>query len=380
MNLQRFLLDEWLDQKFSADPPVEFDLGSSTGPVWTLRELLALAGERGQQRLIETALTYTSPAGSRELREAIAGLSGVDPEDVQVVTGAAEALLILFFLAAEPGINVVLPQPGFPTNAALAESFNLEIRYYTLRREDGFRIDPDDIRKLVDGNTRIVLVNSPHNPTGAVLSDQEMESLHDFCAERGIQFVSDEVYHPIYHGVESRSATRLPHATVLGDFSKALCLSGLRVGWMIERDAARRQRYLNARSYFTVSNTALGERLATLALEHRDAIYARARRVAGASLAQLDQLFSNYGDVLCWVRPCGGMTAFPWLADGSDGREFCHRLMKQGVLIAPGDCFGMSSHFRLGFAASGERFPLALERVAEFLRTEARSPSPVSVA
>jgi len=380
MNLQRFLLDEWLDQKFSADPPVEFDLGSSTGPVWTLQELLALAGESGQQRLLETALTYTSPAGSRELREAIAGLSGVDPGDVQVVTGAAEALLILFFLAAEPGINVVLPQPGFPTNAALAESFNLEIRYYTLRREDGFRIDPDEIRKLVDGNTRMVLVNSPHNPTGAVLSDREMESLHDFCAERGIQFVSDEVYHPIYHGVESRSAARLPHATVLGDFSKALCLSGLRVGWMIERDAARRRRYLNARSYFTVSNTALGERLATLALEHRDAIYARARRVAGVSLGQLDQLFSEHGDVLRWVRPRGGMTAFPWLADGSDGREFCRRLMKQGVLIAPGDCFGMSSHFRLGFAASGERFPLALERFAEFLHTEIRPRSSVSVS
>jgi aspartate/methionine/tyrosine aminotransferase len=380
MNLRRFLLDEWLDQKFSADPPVEFDLGSSTGPVWTLRALLALANESWQQRLLDTALSYTSPAGSRELREAIAGLSGVDPGDVQVVTGAAEALLILLFLAAEPGINVVLPRPGFPTNTALAESFNIETRYYTLRRENGFCIDPDEIRKLVDGNTRIVLVNSPHNPTGSVLSDREMESLHDFCAERGIQFVSDEVYHPIYHGVESQSAARLPHATVLGDFSKALCLSGLRVGWMIERDAARRQRYLNARSYFTVSSTALGERVATLALEHREAIYGRARRVASSNLALLDRLFSEHADVLRWVRPRGGMTAFPWLADGSDGREFCRRMLKSGLLMAPGDCFGMPAHFRLGFAASGERFPLALERFAEFLRTEAGQRSSVSVA
>jgi len=380
MNLRPFLLDEWLDQKFSADPPIEFDLGSSTGPVWTLRELLALAGESGRERLVDTVLTYTSPAGSRELREAIATLNGVDPGDVQVVTGAAEALLLLFFLAAEPGVNVVLPQPGFPTNTAVAESLNLEIRRYTLRRENAFRIDPAEIRNLVDGNTRIVLVNSPHNPTGAVLSDQEMESLHDFCTERGIQFVVDEVYHPIYHGVETRSAARLAKATVLGDFSKALCLSGLRVGWMIERNAARRRCYLNARSYFTVSNTAVGELLATLALEHREAIYSRAQRVAGANLAHLDQLFGEFGEVLRWVRPRGGMTAFPWLGDGSDGREFCRRLLKRGVLMAPGDCFGMPSHFRLGFAASGERFPLALDRFAEFLRTEARERSPVSVA
>jgi aspartate/methionine/tyrosine aminotransferase len=368
MELSPFLLDQWLEQKFSADPPVEFDLGASTGPVWTLRELLALAGVDAQERLLDTRLVYTSAAGSRDLREAIAGMQGVDPSHVQVVTGAAEALWLLFFHAAEAGANVVLSNPGFPTNRALAETFGLEVRHYTLRREEGFRIDLDEIRRLVDGRTGFVLVNSPHNPTGAVLSDAEMERLHDSCAERGVQLVCDEVYHPIYHGAPSRSAARLPHATVLGDFSKALCLSGLRVGWMVERDPQRRRRYNNARSYFTASNTALGERLAVLALEHRDAIYGRARRIAQANLRLLDQVFEESGDVLEWVRPAGGMTAFPWLADGGDGREFCRRMMQRGVMLAPGDCFGMPSHFRLGFAASGEKFAGGIERLAEVLR------------
>jgi aspartate/methionine/tyrosine aminotransferase len=368
MELSPFLLDQWLEQKFSADPPVEFDLGASTGPVWTMRELLALAGVDAQERLLDTRLVYTSAAGSRDLREAIAGMQGVDPNHVQVVTGAAEALWLLFFHAAEAGANVVLSNPGFPTNRALAETFGLEVRHYTLRREEGFRIDLDEIRSLVDGRTGFVLVNSPHNPTGAVLSDAEMERLHDFCAERGVQLVCDEVYHPIYHGTPSQSAARLPHATVLGDFSKALCLSGLRVGWMVERDPQRRRRYNNARSYFTASNTALGERLAVLALEHRDAIYGRARRIAQANLRLLDQVFEESGDGLQWVRPPGGMTAFPWLADGGDGREFCRRMMQRGVMLAPGDCFGMPSHFRLGFAASGEKFAGGIERLAEVLR------------
>ena len=378
MKLSPFLLDIWLEQKFTADPPIEFDLASSTGPVWTLRELLALGDSSDQERLLDTSLIYTSPAGSAELRQEIAALQNVDPSEVQVVTGAAEALLMLFFLEAAPGVNVVLPNPGFPTNTALPESLNIEIRYYTLRPENQFRIDPDEIRGLVDRNTRILLVNSPHNPTGAVLSDGEMESLHDFCVERGIQFVSDEVYHPVYHGEAMRSASRLPHATVLGDFSKALCLSGLRVGWIIERDAARRKRYMNARGYFTVSNTAVGERLAALALRHRDTIYERARRVAAANLALLDPILTEHSDLLRWVRPRGGMTAFPWLASGEDAREFCRRLAKRGVLIAPGDCFGMPAHFRLGFAASGTRFPLALERFAEFLKTEARERTSVA--
>lgn len=253
------------------------------------------------------------------------------------------------------------------------------MRSYTLRPETGFRIDLDEIQSLVDRHTRIVLVNSPHNPTGAVLNDHEMRRVHDFCADRQVQFVADEVFHPIYHGAETQSAARLPRATVLGDLSKALCLSGLRVGWIIERDPERRERYMNARGYFTVSNTALGERLATLAVRHREAIYARTHRVAATNLALLDQFFTEHGDVLRWVRPRGGMTAFPWLAGGGDARALCRELTHRGLLMVPGDCFGMRSHFRLGFAATGDQFPRALERFAAFLRTGALQRAPTTV-
>src|SRR5437764_733195 len=191
MQLARFLLDEWLAQKFSADPPIEYDLGSSTGPVWNLGELLALEG-MDPRELLDTALSYTSPRGSTELREEIARMHGVDPEHIQMVTGAAEALLALFYLAAEPGANVVLPDPAFPANTVLADSLGIEARRYHLRAENGFAIDHDEIRGRVDGNTRFVLVNSPHNPTGAVVDEKEMEALHDFCVERGVGFVSDE--------------------------------------------------------------------------------------------------------------------------------------------------------------------------------------------
>jgi aspartate/methionine/tyrosine aminotransferase len=363
MRMKPFLLDQWLEQKFSADPPIEFDLGSSTGPVWTVRELLALEGGNIAERLLDTAVSYTSTAGTRELREAIAEMSAVDPETVQIVTGGSEALLTLFCLAAEPGANVVLSEPGFPIYSALAESLGITVRRYHVRAESHFAVDPDEVRALVDRDTRVVLVNSPHNPTGSVIPADTMRALHDFCADRGVPFVSDEVYHPIYHGAAVPSAATLPHATVLGDFSKALCLSGLRIGWIVERDAARREAFLNARRHFTLSSTALGERMAALAVRHRDAIYGRAQRIATANLALLDEFFTAHQDTFDWVRPAGGMTAFPRLKDGSDGREFCRRAVQQGVLLAPGDCFGMKDYFRLGFAASGEKFASAMERL-----------------
>jgi aspartate/methionine/tyrosine aminotransferase len=370
MELRPFLLDEWIAQKHSANPAIEYDLASSTGPVWTLRELLA-SGKAEWEALLDTAVSYTNAAGTLSLRTAIAELEGVEPEEVQVVTGASEALLILFFLAAEPGANVVLPKPGFPANTAVAESLGIEVRYYMLRAGDQFRMDLEEIRQLLDGNTRFLLVNSPHNPTGAALSDQEIEALHDFCAQRGVPFVSDQVYHPIYHGAETRTAARLAHATVISDFSKALCLSGLRIGWMIDHDPRRRERYRTARNYFTITGNVFGERLATLALERRNQIYQRARDVAQKNLALLDRLFAEHEGLVGWVRPRGGMTAFPWLQAGADTREFCRRLARKGVLIVPGDCFGQPSHFRVGFAASGERFSAALERFDEFLRAEA---------
>lgn len=370
MELPPFALDRWIEQKHTANPPIEYDLASSTGPVWTLRELLALSDGDELDALLDTRVSYTSAAGTLALRTAIAALEGVEPDEVQVLTGASEALLILFFLAAEPGANVVLPNPGFPANATLAESFGIAVRYYTLRAENQFRADLDEISRLVDGNTRLLLVNSPHNPTGAVLSNSEMQAIHDFCMETRVPFISDQVYHPIYHGSESASAARLPHATVISDFSKALCLSGLRIGWMIDHDPVRRERYRNARNHFTITANVFGERLAVLALEHSQKIYGRARDVAGKNLALLDELFAQHKAVLRWIRPEGGMTAFPWLVDGNDTREFCQRLAKRGVLIVPGDCFGQPPHVRLGFAASGDQFPLAIRRFAEFLQAE----------
>ncbi len=367
MKLAPFLLDQWLHQKFSANPPIEFDLGSSTGPVWTLRQLLELGGDL--DRLLDTRLFYAPAAGSNELREELASMQNVSREDVLITTGAAEALLILFHSAAEPGANVILPDPGFPMNEAVADSLGLEVRRYTLRPGQSFQIDPDEIKKLVDRQTKFVLVNSPHNPTGAVVPESTMEDLCDFCVGRHVQLVSDEVYHPIYHGPQVRSAARLPGATVVSDFSKALCLSGLRIGWMIERDAQRREQYLNARSYFTVSSTVLAENLAAVAMRHRDAIYDRARRIAQTNLRLLDVLFSEHAGQLRWIRPAGGMTAFPYLASGADARGLCRTMAQSGVLVVPGDCFGMPSHFRVGFAASEERFPQAIERLNAVLKT-----------
>jgi aspartate/methionine/tyrosine aminotransferase len=369
LKLEPFLLDQWLEKYESSPPPIRFHLGSSTGPPWTTNELLSLISPGERRDLLDSDLVYSRSQGMDHLREAIGEMEGVPAESVLVLTGASEALLLLFFIGAEPGDNVIVPFPCFPTMAALPRSFGIETRRYKLRPEQEYRIDLDEIAALVDARTRILLVNSPHNPTGATLTDDEIDSLYNFAQSRGIQFVCDEVYHPIYHGQATASATRLPGATVLGDLSKALSLSGLRIGWIVERDRARMNAYLNARQYFTITNSPLTESLATIAIRNRSAIWQSTFEVASANLELLNQFLAESAGILSWVRPEGGMTAFPWLNSGTHSRSFCKGLAARGVLVAPGDCFEMPPHFRLGFGVlDHDKFASALELISDYIQ------------
>ena len=366
MQLKPFLLDVWLDQY---EHDIEFNLAASTGPTWTVNEILALADEETRHRFLNHKLVYGRPAGSDGLREAIAEMQRVPVEAVQIVTGASEALVALMWLAAEPGANVIIPLPGFTTFSALPESLGLETRFYRVRRENGFRIDPDEIKGLADSKTKLILVNSPHNPTGSTIGDDEMEALHNFTAERGIQLVCDEVYHPIYHGRQTQSAARLPHATVISDLSKAFSIAGVRTGWIIEHDARRRQQYWNARAYFSICNTTTGEILSEIAVRKRGAVLGKAQEAATRNLKLLAHFMAEHRGVLGWIPPQGGMTAFPWLASGENSRSFCQTAAECGILLAPGDCFDTPSHFRLGFAAAADNFSEALDRFGTFVKS-----------
>jgi aspartate/methionine/tyrosine aminotransferase len=366
MQLKPFLLDMWLG---TYEHDIEFNLAASEGPRWTLNEILSLASEEERQLFLNHKLVYSRAAGADGLRAAIADMQDVHVDAVQVVTGASEALVVLMWLAAEPGANVVLPRPGYPPFSALPESLGIEIRYYAVRKEKDFRIDLEEIKQLVDRNTKLILVNSPHNPTGGTISDAELDSLHEFTASREIQLVSDEVFHPIYHGQPTRSASRLPHATVIHDFSKAFPLAGVRTGWMIEHDAKRRERYGNARTYFSISNNTSGEMLAEIAMRHRDVVLGKTQQTATRNLRQIVAFMCEHRETLGWIPPRGGMTAFPWLVSGENSRAFCQAAAEQGILLAPGDCWDAPSHFRLGFAAMTDKFLDALDRLGEFVKS-----------
>ncbi|MGB6517216.1 MAG: aminotransferase class I/II-fold pyridoxal phosphate-dependent enzyme [Candidatus Cybelea sp.] len=327
-------------------------------------------------------LTYGPPSGNASLRSAIADLQGVSPDCVQVVTGAAEALLILFWLAAEPGANVIVPAPSYPAFSALPLSLGLETRYYRIGRERGFAVDVEEIEALADRKTKLILVSNPHNPTGAILTDEQMDRLHAFSSDRGIQLVSDEVYHPIHHTEEVQSAARLPKATVINDFSKAFSLPGLRIGWIIEHDEQKRERYWNARAFSTVCSSSVGEFLAEIAVNHRRAVIGRAQEITSRNLRLLTDFMHENESVFGWIPPRGGMVGFPWMQDGQNARAFCLGAAGEGLLLTPGDVYDQPEHFRIGMGASGDAFLGAIKQLERFVdhwrsRTEYRGHDPI---
>ncbi|MFB0873933.1 MULTISPECIES: aminotransferase class I/II-fold pyridoxal phosphate-dependent enzyme [unclassified Sphingobium] len=362
VHLPPFALDHWLSTHDFATPPIAYNLASSTGPRWSVAEIAELGGALPD--LSDTVLSYAPPQGSAPLLQAIAAFHGADPDHVVATTGASEALSILFCLAAQSGANIVMPNPGYPAYEAVAQAWGLATRSYRLDRADGFAQRAEAILAEVDAGTRLVIVNTPHNPTGAVMPHDELVALAAALADRGVPLLVDEVYHPLYFGAPQLSAAGIPNVIVTSDLSKALSLPGLRTGWLIDADAERRARITDARSYFTISASPLLERLATHALTHASVILDRLEGVAGANITLLDRLVAGSRGKLAWVRPEGGTTAFPWLADGRDSRSFCQTLAGAGVLLAPGDCFGHPAHMRLGFAQQAEGFDVAVGRIA----------------
>ncbi|MEM7352629.1 MAG: pyridoxal phosphate-dependent aminotransferase [Acidobacteriota bacterium] len=348
MNIPRFELERWMHH-YEADPP-RHDLSGSTGPYWTVAEILDL-DPGARETALAAPVIYAPTNGSEALRQEVAAHIGAAADDVLITTGASEALSILVAAHARPGANVVLPDPGYPPFAHLADVFRIEPRPYRLSRETQFRLDPERIADLMDHDTVLVIVNSPHNPSGDCASRDEILALQAAAASHGATLVVDQVFHPIYHRAEPLRADDLEGAVVIGDMSKALSLAGLRIGWITDRDAKRRQAYFDLRGFFTLSGLPLAEHLATVALRHSDRIVERAQGVASENLRALEGVLEGHADKIDFVPIRGGLTVFPWFRQAIDTRPFCRNLAEAGVLAAPGDCFGRPDHFRLGVGA-----------------------------
>jgi aspartate/methionine/tyrosine aminotransferase len=351
-------------------------LTASDAQSMRLGELLALGTDEDRTGFERITLGYVPTWGGDELRQAIAATYlDLRPEDVLAFAGAQEGLFWLLQEAAGPGDHVILTVPGYQSMESLALATGAEVTGLALRPEDGWVLDLDGLKRALRPNTRLVAVNFPHNPTGAVPDHATFKALVDLCEARGIRLFCDEVHRGLELNPERRltqAADLSPMAVSLNVTSKSYGLAGLRVGWLASRDRALLARLERRKHYTSISNSGPSEFLTALALRHGEAIQARNRAIIRRNLPLFDALFARWPEIFDWERPQGGCICFPRyrVADGVEA--FCRDLVEQaGVLLAPASLFRSSladtpaDRFRVGVGRSNPE--PALEAIQRFL-------------
>ncbi len=339
---------------------------------YSLRELLALADEDSAARWDGLTLGYTETCGHPVLREAIAGLYENISADGIVVCGggAAEALFLVANVLLEPGAHAVVMAPAFEPLYRVAEALGAEVTLVPLKAGTGWALDLDAVRHAIRPRTRVIAINFPHNPTGALLDHDLFRELVTLAEERGITLLSDEVY----RFMEFDPACRLPaaadvstRAISVGVMSKAYGLAGLRIGWLASADQDLLRRITAIKDYTSVCSSAPSEILALIALRNHDLVVDRCMHIVVGNLARIDAFFDRWKEIFEWVRPEGGTVAFPRLNASMPVDQFVSELVRQeGVLLLPGGFFGdQANRFRVGL---GRRtLSAALERLDDFV-------------
>ncbi len=338
-----------------------YHLTASDAQTLALSELLALADDDGRERWESLAFGYTETRGLPALRAEIAATyENVEEDDVLCFAGAEEAIYLAMRTLLEPSDHVVVLTPNYQAAETVPLSV-CEVSGVALRAEDDWALDVAAVERVLRPNTRMVSVNFPNNPTGAVPSLDVWLRLVQLCDERGITLFSDEVY----RGLEL-DRPPLPQATDLSGtalslnvMSKAYGLPGLRIGWIVCRDHAVLDKLERAKHYTSICNSAPSEVLALIGLRARDRLLERNRRIIGENLPLFTDFFAAYPDLFDFTAPDGGCVCFPRYL-GPDGVEaMCADLVEQaGVLLLPSSIYSSAltetptDRFRIGVGRS----------------------------
>ena len=333
-------------------------------------ELLRLAGTDAAE-LLDLRLGYTESPGPPALRAAVAALyQGVDPAEVVVLGAPEEGIYLTMRTLLNPGDRVVVLTPAYDSLLNLVEHVaGAAVRWPIQPTPDGWALDLDALDRLLTPDTRLVVVNFPHNPTGYLPGAAEFATLIDRVRQGGAWLLCDEMY----RGLEHDPAERLPSAAdlyeraiVLSGLSKAHGLPGLRTGWLIVRDPALREALINWKHYTTICAAAPSEALATVALRIGETLMGCSRATVAANLETAGAFFARRPELFTWRPPRAGSVALVGLNVPS-ATDYCHALARDaGVLLLPGPCLGADDHsVRFGFGRVG--FGAALAAYERYL-------------
>ncbi len=382
MRLPPFLLERWMTRH---ETNVQFDIAESGILPLSTNDLLDFEppAERAAaiERLLAIPLGYSEARGTAALRQMLADTyERGDADHILVTTGAIEANYLLYNVLLDAGDHVIAPYPAYQQLYEVPRSIGCDVSLWHVGPDTGYRYDVDALEKLITPKTKLIMVNTPHNPTGAMLSPTEADRVYALAAKVGATVIGDEAYRWLeVPGGEPFAGPMFDRGELgisVGTLSKPFGLPGLRIGWIAAGKDAAGSKIVDKcwalRDYITLSPGKLNDALACLGLKHRDAIVARNTRIISENL-EAAAAWIAARPYLSWTPPRGGLLAlikYDASVINVPSLELADRLaVEQSVMLAPGSAFGYEHHLRMGIGQRPDIFVEGLRRAGVLLES-----------
>lgn len=375
MKIRDFGVEMWMN---AYENHCTYNLAETCVKSLTVKELVELSGKGDQawEDIRAMQLTYGDIEGSAALREGLCGLyDTMRQENLTITHGAIGANDLVINALVEPGDTVISVLPTYQQLYSIPESLGAEVKICQLREENGFLPDLAEMRALTDHKTKLICINNPNNPTGALMDEAFLHRVVEIARECGAWLLCDEAYRGLNHTEYGQNfapamADLYEKGVSVGSFSKTFSLAGLRLGW-VAGPVELIERINHRRDYNTISCGKIDDYLATLAIQNREALLRRNLKIVADNAAVLDAWVQSEPRI-SYVKPKAGTTAFLKYDAPIDSVTFCKRLLDEtGVMLLPGAVMDMEGWLRIGycFAEDTSALQKGLGLVSGFLRT-----------
>ena len=375
MKIKPFAVEEWMN---AWEVGAKYNIAETCVDSISMNELFELTGEDKTEflnRLCARRLSYGDIEGLPEFRKGVCGLyKTLNIENIVPTHGASGANHHVFYSLISPGDRVVSIMPTYQQLYSIPESYGADVQILHLSKENNYLPDLEKLRRLVTPETKMICINNPNNPTGALMSEQMLREIVEIARSADAWILCDEVYRHLSQEDDwCPSIVDLYEKGIsVSSMSKVFSLAGLRLGWIATHDMSVVKSCLSHRDYNLVSCGVFDEMLAAAALKHRDKLLERSRKIVRENLQILDNWVSSEPHV-SYVKPKAGTTALVYYDLDIPSYEFCEEMYKKtGAFVTPGDCFEVPHSMRIGYAYGKQDLIDGLKAISEYIAMKTR--------
>lgn len=375
MKIKPFAVEEWMN---AWEVGAKYNIAETCVDSINMNELFELTGEDKTEflnRLCARRLSYGDIEGLPEFRKGVCGLyKTLNIENIVPTHGASGANHHVFYSLISPGDRVVSIMPTYQQLYSIPESYGADVQILHLSKENNYLPDLEKLRRLVTPETKMICINNPNNPTGALMSEQLLREIVEIARSADAWILCDEVYRHLSQedGWCPSIVDLYEKGISVSSMSKVFSLAGLRLGWIATHDMSVVKSCLSHRDYNLVSCGVFDEMLAAAALKHSDKLLERSRKIVRENLQILDDWVGSEPHV-SYVKPQAGTTALVYYDLDISSYEFCEEMYKKtGAFVTPGDCFEVPHSMRIGYAYGKQDLIDGLKAISEYIAMKTR--------